>query len=204
MVVERFSARRHGGKPVDARLEHLVEESRPCRRSNSPVPKRTTRTQGALRRRSAEDRDVGRLLASARCQLARSASVVELRRSGRSLDDPSRSSPRARPAGGRKLVRQPEAGRCSTVVPRGASRPADGLGKPRPGADAPDLGINRLRSGRRQRERQRLAVRPGAQRVIGADRLLERDRRLVVGDRAGVRLDHAQALQRLREARTCR
>ena len=43
-----------------------------------------------------------------------------------------------------------------------------------------------LRRRRRQRERQRLAVGARAQRVVGADRLLELDRHRVVGDRAGV------------------
>ena len=40
---------------------------------------------------------------------------------------------------------------------------------------------------RRERERQRLAVAAGAQRVGGADVLLERDRHRVVGDRRGPR-----------------
>ena len=43
-----------------------------------------------------------------------------------------------------------------------------------------------LRRRRRQGERQRLAVRPRAQRVVGADRLLELDRHRVVGDRRRV------------------
>ena len=46
--------------------------------------------------------------------------------------------------------------------------------------------LGRLRRRRRERERQRLRVGARAQRVVGADRLLELDRRDVVADRAGV------------------
>src|SRR3954454_19754389 len=51
-----------------------------------------------------------------------------------------------------------------------------------------------LRVRRRQRERQRLAVRPRAQRVVGADRLLELERDRVIGHGRRVR----QQVQRRR------
>ena len=50
--------------------------------------------------------------------------------------------------------------------------------------------------GRRQRERQRLGVGAGAQRVGGADRLLERHRHDVVADRAGVGQQRRRAASR--------
>jgi len=50
-----------------------------------------------------------------------------------------------------------------------------------------------------QREGQRLRVAPGAQRIVGADRLLEADRGHVVRDRPRVELRHAEHLQRLRQ-----
>ena len=56
-----------------------------------------------------------------------------------------------------------------------------------------------LRRGRRQRVGQRLRVRAGAERLGGADRLRERDRHDVVGDRPGVGLDDPEPTQRRRE-----
>ena len=73
-------------------------------------------------------------------------------------------------------------GRAVPVRARGGAADAEARARRKVPAD-PDL---RLRRRRRQGERQRLAVRPRAQRVVGADRLLELDRHRVVGDRAAV------------------
>ena len=67
----------------------------------------------------------------------------------------------------------------------------------------------RLRARGGQRERQRLAVRPGAQRLVGADALRERELHRLVGGRPGPRLDGRRQRvpahqQRRRSARTCR
>src|SRR4051794_5042523 len=59
-----------------------------------------------------------------------------------------------------------------------------------------DRRSNSLRTGGRQRVRQRLGIRAGAHRLRGADRLRERHRDHVVGDRGAVRLEHPQATQR--------
>ena len=100
--------------------------------------------------------------------------------------------------------------------------PHRGLGSPEPPARGWRPLSADLRSRRRQRERQRLRVRARAQRVVGADRLLEADRRPGRW-RPGRRRSAASSarrsrrparrcrwrssrtgLQRLRAARTCR
>src|SRR3954468_15863716 len=138
------------------------------------------------------------------------AAAVFSTRTGPTLRPPSAAAARGFAPSARAIT-APLATAARITTPANARRPTidickDPLFTPtspsrrKPGRDANVApGSESLWRGGAERERQRLAVRPGPQRVVGPDVLLETDHERVVGHRRAPGPRHAQDLQRLRQ-----